>query len=134
MCELNELAWAYALAEIGGEEAPDANEELPRLTRLFDEEQNPALLLLQKTAHERGVPFLWDDDEVSVGYGRTTRVWTPDHLPSPQQVDWDEIESIPVAMVTGTNGKSTTVRMTAAIMTCRRFSRRLNVDRFYSRG
>jgi cyanophycin synthetase len=117
MCELNELAWACALAKCVGKENPDADEELPRLTRLFDEEQNPALLALQEKAHEKGVPFLWDDDEVSVGFGRTTQIWAPDDLPSPQQVVWSEIESIPVAMVTGTNGKSTTVRMTAAIMT-----------------
>ncbi len=117
MCELNELAWACALAKCVGTENPDADEELPRLTRLFDEERNPALLALQEKAHEKGVPFLWDDDEVSVGFGRTTQVWAPDDLPSPQQVVWSEIESIPVAMVTGTNGKSTTVRMTAAIMT-----------------
>ena len=75
------------------------------------------MLALQEKAHEKGVPFLWDDDDVSVGFGRTTHVWAPDDLPSPQQVVWSEIESIPVAMVTGTNGKSTTVRMTAAIMT-----------------
>jgi len=121
MCELNELAWACALAECGGKESPDADEELPRLTRLFDEERNPALLALQETAHQKGVPFLWDDDEISVGFGRTTQIWAPDNLPSPQQVDWTEIEPIPVAMVTGTNGKSTTVRMTAAIMTAAGF-------------
>ena len=51
--------------------------------RLFDEERNPALLALQAAAHEFGVPFLWDDDEVSLGYGQSTLIWTPDALPSP---------------------------------------------------
>lgn len=117
MCELNELAWATALATVCGTEAPDPNEECPRLNRLFDEERNPGLLALQAEAHRRGVPFLWDDDEVSVGYGAGTTVWTPDALPSVDDVDWERAGSVPVAMVTGTNGKSTTVRMTAAVFT-----------------
>jgi UDP-N-acetylmuramyl tripeptide synthase len=115
MCELNELAWATALAAVCGDEAPDPEEECPRLNRLFDEERNPKLLALQKESRRRGVPFLWDDDEVSVGYGAGATVWTPDALPSVDNVDWQSAGSVPVAMVTGTNGKSTTVRMTAAI-------------------
>ena len=116
MCELNEVAWATALAAVCSAEAPDPAEECPRLNRLFDEERNPQLLALQAEARRRGVPFLWDDDEVSVGYGAGTTVWTPDALPSIDDVDWDRAGSVPVAMVTGTNGKSTTVRMTAAIL------------------
>ena len=116
MCELNELAWTSAVSACGEGDAPDPGEEVPRITRLFDEERNPALLALQAAAQEHGVPFLWDDDEVSVGYGKTALIWKPDALPSPGEIDWHNIESIPLALVTGTNGKSTTVRMTAAIM------------------
>jgi len=121
MCELNELAWASAVSACGEGDVPDPAEEIPRLTRLFDEERNPALLSLQAAAHEHGVPFLWDDDEVSLGYGKTTRLWKPDALPAPEKLDWDCFEGIPLALVTGTNGKSTTVRMTAAIMTAAGF-------------
>lgn len=116
MCELNELAWASALAAVGEGEAPDPAEEIPRLHRLFDEERNPALLSLQEAARALGVPFLWDDDSVSLGYGKTTRVWKPDELPPAEVIDWSAFQSVPLALVTGTNGKSTTVRMTAAIM------------------
>jgi UDP-N-acetylmuramyl tripeptide synthase len=116
MCELNEVAWAGALHACGQGEAPDPVEVIPRLTRLFDEERNPPLLTLQATAHEKGAPFLWDDDEVSVGYGASAIIWPPEALPSPEEIDWDKVNSIPLALVTGTNGKSTTVRMTAAIM------------------
>ena len=72
MCELNEAAWAGALHACGLGEAPDSEELVPRLNRLFDEERNPPLLALQTAAHEHGVPFLWDDDEVSIGYGAST--------------------------------------------------------------
>jgi len=117
MCELNETAWASAVASVTGSRPPDPDEEIPRLMRLFDEERNPALLALQAAAHEFGVPFLWDDDEVSLGYGHSTLIWPPGALPAPSEVDWSGHRSIPLALVTGTNGKSTTVRMTAAIMT-----------------
>lgn len=117
MCEVNELAWASALATCGEGKAPDPAEEIPRLTRLFDEERNPPLLALQAAAREHGVPFLWDDDSVSLGYGQTTRVWHPDSLPAPAELNWSTFGSVPLALVTGTNGKSTTVRMIAAIMT-----------------
>lgn len=116
MCELNEVAWACAAHEVGAGAMPDLDEEIPRLHRLFDEERNPPLLALQKAAREHGVPFLWDDDEVSLGYGKSTLTWPPDQLPSTEDIDWSSIGSIPVALVTGTNGKSSTVRMTAAIM------------------
>jgi len=117
MCELNETAWATAVAAQTGDSPPDPLEEIPRLVRLFDEERNPSLLALQAAAHRHAVPFLWDDDEVSLGYGRSVRIWSPNNLPAPYEIDWSDFESIPLAMVTGTNGKSTTVRMTAAIMT-----------------
>lgn len=116
MCELNEAAWASALYDCGQGKAPDPEEVVPRLTRLFDEERNPRLLDLQAAAREHGAPFLWDDDQVSVGYGPGARCWPPGALPAPDEVDWTSVASIPVALVTGTNGKSTTVRMAAAII------------------
>jgi len=116
MCELNEVAWACAASDLGEGDAPDLQEAVMRLNRLFEEECNPALLAMQNAARQHGVPFLWDDDEVSVGFGKSTLNWAPNALPSPADIDWSAIASIPVALVTGTNGKSTTVRMTAAIM------------------
>jgi UDP-N-acetylmuramyl tripeptide synthase len=134
MCELNEVAWRGALHTLGQGDAPDPAEEVPRLTRLFDEERNPRLLELQSAARAHGVPFLWDDDEVSVGYGRTTLTWTPDSLPAADGVDWSSVGSVPLALVTGTNGKSTTVRMTAAIMQAAGFSAGLTSTDFIRVG
>jgi UDP-N-acetylmuramyl tripeptide synthase len=124
MCELNEAAWAAAahtcsagaIQGAAHSTAPDPAEVVPRLTRLFDEERNPRLLALQAAARERGAPFLWDDDVVSLGYGRCTQCWGPGSLPAPEDIDWASLGSVPLALVTGTNGKSTTVRMTAAII------------------
>jgi len=111
MCELNEAAFAHAAGKLALDE-----QVIAPLRALFAEEANPRLLALQAAAAEQGVHFLWDDDAVSVGYGATAKVWTPDNLPEPATVPWQDIGSIPVGMVTGTNGKSTTVRMSAAIL------------------
>jgi len=116
MCELNEVAFGAARAALGGKDAADFSAEAARLAGLFAGEANPALLALQAAAARHGVPFLWDDDAVSVGHGADAKTWPPDQLPSPEHVDWNQAGAIPVALVTGTNGKSTTVRMSAAIL------------------
>jgi cyanophycin synthetase len=134
MCELNEVAWASALHASGLGDAPDPTEEVPRLTRLFDEECNPRLLALQGEAHRRGLPFLWDDDCVSLGYGRSTQTWPTQDLPPIEDVAWAEAASVPLALVTGTNGKSTTVRMTAAIMNAAGFRAGLTSTDFLRAG
>lgn len=106
LCEINE--WAL---EGGDFEAARA-----RLERELERESNPALLTLQVAAGERGVPFLWDDDHVSVGLGVGSRTWPTSDIPSPADVPWTDLHRIPVLMVTGTNGKSTTVRLLAAMV------------------
>jgi cyanophycin synthetase len=116
MCELNELAWKCAVEADGTVDQQLQAEEIEHLISEFKSEARPALLAIQAAAREHGVAFLWDDDEVSVGYGETALIWSADELPSVEEVNWNSIKSIPLALVTGTNGKSTTVRMTASIM------------------
>ncbi len=116
MCELNEVAWAVATAQLTDTKAPDLATECTRLKALFKGESRPSLLALHASAQEHDVPFLWDDDEVSIGYGATARTWPIDRLPNPADVDWNAVGALPLALVTGTNGKSTTVRMAASII------------------
>lgn len=118
--EVNEAAWEIAVRSLQGEltpslDDPDLEATVARLRREISDEGNPALLLLQQVAKEHGVAFLSDDDDVSVGLGRGSRTWPVSELPSPGEVDWDEVFDIPVALVTGTNGKTTTVRLLAAM-------------------
>ena len=114
-CEVNEAAVACAAAELAGAPPPE-NADPACLAALIAEERNPALLALEAAARERGAPFLWDDDEVSVGYGPGAITWPARALPAPEAVDWGRVRGVPLALVTGTNGKSTTVRMAAAIL------------------
>jgi cyanophycin synthetase len=129
--EVNEAAWAAAEAELGAVPAPGGpqnaelaphgradlreGEEVERLRSLIARERNPALLALRDAAAAHGVSFLAGDEQVSVGLGAGSRSWPAGELPSPGAVDWRAVHDVPVALVTGTNGKTTTVRMLAAM-------------------
>ena len=112
-CEINEAAWATAVASFGAE--PPASHGLPQLQELVDAEANPALLSLAAAAAEHSLAFLCDDEIASVGLGSGSLAWPVDRLPAPDSVTWGQAHDVPVALVTGTNGKTTTVRMLAAI-------------------
>jgi UDP-N-acetylmuramyl tripeptide synthase len=116
----NELAWECARAEL--QETPGFNRSehiyngLVSLKAEIKNESNPALIDLQKASDEKGLPFLWDDDAVSVGLGGGSKTWSVDALPEIEALDWDSFFSIPVGTVTGTNGKTTTVRLAQHIL------------------
>ncbi len=119
---IDRLYAGIALAEAAWQRYADPGDPEPleavvaEITERAEEEANPALLELQRKADQRQAPFLWDDDEVSVGFGPTARVWPSAHPPRPDAVDWDAAGRIPIAMITGTNGKTTTARMCARIL------------------
>jgi cyanophycin synthetase len=116
MCELNEVAFSRALSTLGQGPDVEMEHEENRLSSLFREEAYPPVIAMQIAARDQDVPFLWDDDEVSVGYGESAVVWPSKDVPEPSAVDWAAVHSIPVGLVTGTNGKSTTVRMASSII------------------
>jgi len=114
--EVNEWAWAAAAAELGAGGDPEPLERARhRLQALIDEESNPRLTSLQAAAAKHSKTFLTDDDEASVGTGTGALIWPVDALPDPRDVNWDEVHDVPSVLVTGTNGKTTTVRMMDAI-------------------
>ncbi|MFW6039682.1 MAG: Mur ligase family protein [Gemmatimonadota bacterium] len=127
--EVNEWALATALEAVaaGGlvadrtgaldlAETESLEAAAERLRAVIAAESNPALLRLQAAAADRGVLFLSDDDEASVGMGAGSRRWPVDDLPEPGDVPWDRVYDIPAVLVTGTNGKTTTVRLLAAMV------------------
>lgn len=113
---INEWAWAACNHELNGAAAPDFAEALAAIRTSLAEEANPALLELEALAAERGVTFLWDDDEASLGLGRHAATWPVRELPDPSTLAWDTYRDIPIGLVTGTNGKTTTVRLAAHIL------------------
>lgn len=113
--EIVEAAWEYAQTQMEGRAAPDVKAVIKRLKDEISSELQPALIRLADAASVKGVTCLSDDDFVTLGLGVFSESWPNDAIPSPDKVDWNSVADIPAAFVTGTNGKSTTVRLAAAI-------------------
>jgi UDP-N-acetylmuramyl tripeptide synthase len=116
--EVNEWAWDAAVAAMAGREPSDSEvaEAATRLREAAEQERNPALIALRDAAGRRRLSFLWDADYVTLGLGAGSLTWRTDDLPTPREVPWDQVSDIPVVLVTGTNGKTTTVRLLAAMV------------------
>lgn len=113
--EVNEWALESACASLAGEPVPDSSAAAERLRQVISEETRPRLLTLRREAEDHGVSFLSDDDQASVGLGQGSLTWPVAELPDPASLPWDSIHDVPLALVTGTNGKTTTVRLLACM-------------------
>ena len=109
--DLSERAWALACGD------GDADAAAQAVARAAADEADPALVALVADAEARGVCCLWDDEAVTLGLGAGSVTFPADALPAPGAVEWAAVRDVPCALVTGTNGKSTTVRMLAAVAT-----------------
>ncbi len=94
----------------------DDDEALRRLRELAQAESKPHLLALIASAQARGVPAHADDETLSIGEGEASQAWPIDALPEIDTVPWTRLRAIPKAVVTGSNGKTTTVRLLAAML------------------
>jgi UDP-N-acetylmuramyl tripeptide synthase len=85
-----------------------------RFERLAAAERRPALQPLIQTATARDLQYVLDDDFLTLGAGTGGVDFSVDDLPAVADVAWDPVHDIPTALVTGSNGKTTTVRILAA--------------------
>jgi len=123
--ELNEWAWqraamaqlALPLPQAPGHPASwDFDSARETLRRLAQSEQRPALDALVARAHALGLPVYEDDEFVSIGAGKSSRTWLLEDLASKREtIELSGLSRIPTALVTGSNGKTTTVRLLAAM-------------------
>ncbi len=119
--EVNEWAWCASVGyhhfhAPGHASTHDTASALHTLQRFAAEERRPAAIALVDAAREKGVPALLDDDALSLGLGVHGRTWPIDALPTVDAVPWRTLGTIPAARVTGSNGKTTTVRLIAAML------------------
>ncbi|HEX5720564.1 MAG TPA: Mur ligase family protein, partial [Thermoanaerobaculia bacterium] len=116
--DVHEWAWEAAVATVSGREpsAAEISAASARLRQAADFESNPALLELRDAAGRRRISLLWDADHATLGLGAGSLTWRMEDLPTPREVPWNEVSDIPVVLVTGTNGKTTTVRLLAAMV------------------
>lgn len=87
---------------------------LARLAVRAASERRPDVVSLIEAASARHVGHLLDETALTLGAGTGSRSWALDALPAIDEVPWDSLRTIPIAAVTGSNGKTTTVRLVAA--------------------
>ena len=85
-----------------------------RFGLLAGREARPDVCALLAAVAAHGLPYVLDDDTLTLGAGAGGRDFALTSLPQPADVPWDELHDIPTALVTGSNGKTTTVRLLAA--------------------
>lgn len=118
--EVNEWSWSAVCGD-NAQYAPafpatdDAIAAIHAFRRMAAAEAEPALLAFIGEAGKRRWPVLLDDDSISIGFGAQTRCWPRQPFAEPPDLPDAAPKAIPVAMVTGSNGKTTSVRLLAAM-------------------
>lgn len=115
--EVNEAGWMAAELVAGGHADPDVRDLVARVRVHAQHDSRPALVALHRAAAEHAVTFTFDDESASLGAGVGSQTYPLTSLPAPASVDWATVHDIPVALVTGSNGKTTTTRLLAAMLT-----------------
>jgi cyanophycin synthetase len=119
---LEEALVAEALEASGSTEHPepdltpvlDESAAFTRFERLAALESQPKLRALLDAAATRELPHVLDESELTLGAGVGGRSFALTALPDVANVPWQDLRDIPTAIVTGSNGKTTTVRLLAA--------------------
>lgn len=117
--EVAEQAWM--LAEVSFSVAAGTSLPLtPVMERLIQCRESESrerlnLVRLHDAAIARHVLVTFDDELLTVGSGAGLWSWPLSELPAEDEVPWNEISDIPIALVTGSNGKTTTTRLVAAM-------------------
>jgi cyanophycin synthetase len=123
--EINEWAWEQAAAAHPRHAAAGFVLAQPALLALEDArehfraraaaERSRPLARLAEAASAQGITLLADDDTVSLGEGRGSITYPRAALPLPLDVPWARLGTVPKVLVTGSNGKTTTTRLLAAM-------------------
>jgi cyanophycin synthetase len=114
------VAEALQTAVGAAEQAPaslpviEESAALARFAQLASRESHPQLQALLGAAAARGLSHVVDESMLSLGGGTGGRDFPLTALPEVGQVPWRDLRDVPTALVTGSNGKTTTVRLLAA--------------------
>lgn len=114
-CFVVQTAWHFVAADLLWQQRGDFAAMLADLRGVMSREADPALLALVNEAQARGVEVLADDEFVTLGHGVKSQSWSADLIPAPMAVDWDRLGNLPLGLITGTNGKTTTTRLAMAM-------------------
>ena len=112
--EVNEQAWLLA-ESASTAAARDAIVERLRATADAERCTRPNLAAAVAEARARGFSVTCDDAWLTIGSGAGSRSWPLIDVPDLQDMPWATVRDVPIALVTGSNGKTTTTRLVAAM-------------------
>ncbi len=112
--EVSESAWVFAEQIVEGRE-PSASTPLAALQAFGQAELRPSLRVVWDEGQRLGLNVTFDETTVCVGTGIGAQCWPIDELPAIDAIDWPALRDIPIVLVTGSNGKTTVVRMVSAM-------------------
>ncbi len=107
--------WHFVAADLLWQVRGDMAAMLADLRGVMAREANPKLLALVQAAEARGIEVLADDEFVTLGHGVKSQSWSAALIPALEAVDWAGIGNLPLGLITGTNGKTTTTRLAMAM-------------------
>jgi len=111
-----EDAWEIALGKLKLFDLPDTLEVLAGLRKRVARERKPQLIKLLRRARRKKLLALTIDGDFSVGMGARCFTYLRDQLPELSAVPWGKAGNVPLALITGTNGKTTTTRLLARML------------------
>jgi cyanophycin synthetase len=119
--EINEWAWLktckieQTTCSPGSPSLSDDACAFATFKKMAAAERNPDLIALIEMAGKKNLPVYFDDEFFSVGEGQGSQTWLLEALPLLDSIDWQKSYRIPTALITGSNGKTTTTRLVAAM-------------------
>ncbi len=113
--EVNEQAW-IAMERTWVGDAPDYRDIAARLRVFVQHDRRTALTSIVDAAHRRNLTVTVDDEVLIIGSGDGARTWRISALPDVASLPWHRLHDIPLALVTGSNGKTTTTRLLASML------------------
>lgn len=109
-----EWSWELALSGLMDHEVPRRSRIRARLARQRDRAAIPELVAFHARALKEGVQLLVGDGDISIGEASQSQTFAWEQPPDPDCIDWPSARHrLPIALVTGTNGKTTTTRLLA---------------------
>lgn len=113
-CKILTVAFDIVAARFNGQPELDFEEEIDYLRYVLSRERYITLRNIYNEAQDRSLNVYYHEDKITIGSGKGS--FTADIAEVGfDDVPWDNIYDIPSVLVTGTNGKTTTVRLTSFI-------------------
>jgi len=114
--EVNEWALDQAQAEVLGGSPLDFDAAARRLRDTIAAEERPRLIELWHAARQHEVSCLVDEEVASVGSGTGSLHWPLEEIPPVASIDWSRVHDVATVLITGSNGKTTSTRLLAAVL------------------